>query len=193
MRNPMHLYLTVPSAQLLNEETFEIINIPKTELELEHSLWSISKWEMLWHEPYIVDRENLERPMTNEQLLSYLQCMTVNGEFDPVVYASMSADLVDKVRQYLQDPMTGTTFRKEVGAANGAIASVTSSEEIYYAMCKWRIPLECEHWHINRLLAFLRVFGEKENPKKLTQQQRDQEMYAKNAYRQQKAAARRHK
>ena len=36
-------------------------------------------------------------------------------------------------------------------------------------MMVWNIPMECEKWHLNRLLTLLRIFKVKnEKPKKMT-------------------------
>ena len=189
----MTLTVTVEETKLINQDTLEIITVPATTIELEHSLYAISKWESIWHDQFLKDRNFVGEPLTQEQLLSYMQCMSINGPdngaFDILVYRAISAKDIDRIRQYMEDPMTGTTFVEEVGKGRPA-GSVMSSEEIYYAMFKWNIPLELEHWHINRLMTLLRVFGEKENPKKLSEQEKLQQMYAKNAYRQAQSAAR---
>lgn len=184
----MPLTITTKEIKLINEDTLEIITIPSETIVLEHSLESISKWERIWHDQFLKDRENVWEPLTKEQLISYLECMTLNGPFDIRIYVGFTEESMQKIRQYMEDPMTGTKFVEEQGKGQAA-GTVTSAEEIYYAMFKWQIPLECEKWHINRLMALLRVFGEKENPKKLTQQQGMQAMYAKNAYRKAKQNA----
>ena len=186
--------VVIPKTQLLNENTLEFVEIPETKIVMEHSLISISKWESIWHEPFLKDRETLGGELTEEMMLSYMQCMTLNGPIDIKSYVAMPADELQRVRTYLEDPMTATTF-KEVGVGSHGVGSITTSEEIYYCMFKWNIPKECEKWHINRLMTLLRVFGEKENPKKMTQKEALQSMHDKNAYRRAKAAknaARRH-
>ena len=189
----MTLTITTQEAKLINQDTLAIVTVPSTTVVLEHSLYAISKWESIWHDQFLKDRNVIGEPLSKEQLLSYLQCMSINGPddgaFDLLVYRAFSAADMEKIRLYMEDPMTGTTFKEEVGRG-ARIGDVMSSEQIYYAMCKWQIPFECQHWHINRLLALLRVFGESENPKKLSEQEALQQMYAKNAYRQAKSAAR---
>lgn len=183
----MSLKLTVPQTQLLNENTLEIVVIPETKLVLEHSLISISKWESIWHEAFLKDRETLGGEMTEEMMLSYMQCMTINGEFDPKVYMCITQPQMVQIKSYLEDPMTGTTFKND-GPGHSGVGSITTSEEIYYAMFKWQVPKECEKWHINRLMTLLRVFSEKENPRKMSQQEAAQDMYNRNMYRRAKAA-----
>ena len=184
----MPLTITTKEIQLINEDTLEIITIPSETIVLEHSLAAMSKWERLWHDQFLKDREHVGDPLTREQMISYLECMTLNGPFDVRIYLGFDQATMNKIRAYMEDPMTGTKFVEEVGRGQAA-GTVMSAEEIYYAMFKWNVPMECENWHINRLMALLRVYGEKENPKKQTQQQHMQEMYAKNAYRKAKNSA----
>ena len=186
----MTLTVTTEETRLINQDTLEIVTLPSETFVFEHSLYSISKWEAIWHDQFLKDRNVIGTPLTQEQLLSYLQCMTINGEFDSLAYRAIGGKDMERIRAYMEDPMTGTTFVEEEGRGKPA-GTVMSSEEIYYAMFKWNIPLELEHWHINRLMTLLRVFGEKENPKKLSRQEAMQQMYAKNMYRQAQAAARR--
>lgn len=194
----MTLTIETEETKLINQDTLQIIKIPPQTIVFEHSLYSISKWESIWHDQFLKDRNVIGDPLTQEQLLSYLQCMTINGpndgEFDTLTYRAIDGVNMEKIRKYMEDTMTGTTFVEEEGRGKPA-GSVMSSEEIYYAMFKWNIPLELEHWHINRLMTLLRVFGEKENPKKLSEKEAMQQMYAKNAYRQAQQAQRaaRHK
>lgn len=173
------LIITTNSNKLINENTLDIIDVPSVELHLEHSLYTLSKWEMIWHEPYLKDRETFGEKMSQEQLVSYLQCMTTNGPYDLSVYLTLTPEQVLAIKQYMEDPMTGTKITEDPRRGPN-IGGITSTEEIYYAMFKWGIDISCEHWHINRLMTLLRVFGEKENPKKKSKQQQMQEMYNKN-------------
>lgn len=190
----MTLTIHTKETKLINQDTLAIVTVPAETIVLEHSLYAISKWESIWHDQFLKDRNFVGEPLTTEQLLSYLQCMSINGPndgaFDILVYRTITAEDMERIKNYMEDPMTGTHFNEPEGKGSPA-GSVMSSEEIYYAMIKWRIPVEFQHWHINRLMVLLRVFGEKENPKKLTQQEAMQKMYAKNQYRQAQAKARR--
>lgn len=179
------LTILVPKTKLFNEKTFEFVEVPETKIVMEHSLISISKWESIWHEAFLKDRETLGGDLTEEMMLSYMQCMTLNGPIDIKAYVAIPVSELVRVKEYLEDPMTATTFKTDGGSS---IGSITTSEEIYYCMFKWRIPKECEKWHINRLMTLLRVFSEKENPKKLSQKEAMQDMHNRNAYRRAKAA-----
>lgn len=182
--------LTLPTKerQLVNEQTLEIVRVPAVVLKMEHSLISISKWESIWHEAFLKDRHMLGGEFTDEMFISYMQCMTLNGPFDPLVYVGLSNEEFAMIGAYMEDPMTATKIKETRGPAIGGI---TTSEEIYCSMFQYRIPKDCEKWHINRLLMLIRVFNERENPKKLSQKEAMQQMYNKNAYRQAKARSRR--
>ena len=59
------------------------------------------------------------------------------------------------------DQKTGSTNNKPITA-----------ELIYYWMLSFNIPFECEKWHLNRLLALIRVCGrETTPPKKMSRQE----------------------
>lgn len=43
-----------------------------------------------------------------------------------------------------------------------------TSELIYYYMFSAQIPIECEKWHLNRLIKLIEIFGVKnQTPKKM--------------------------
>lgn len=186
----MPLTIINEERKLINEETFDVITVPKTIFKMEHSLLSISKWESIWHDAFIKDRETFDEDWTEAMTISYYQCMTINGPFPPINYVALTPDNEAEIEKYIKDPMTGTTFSNNE-TKGPPIGNITTSEEIYYMMFKWGIPKDCEKWHINRLLTLIRVFGEKENPKKKSRKQSLQEMYNRNEMRKAKAAKRR--
>lgn len=153
------LKIKVPATQLFNEETSEFIYTKETELSLEHSLVSISKWESKWHKPYIETKEK-----TNDELLNYIECMTITQNVDPNVFKAIPENEINKIVEYISDPMTATTFcenKKQTGKKE-----ILTAEILYYYMFKAGVPKECEKWHLNRLITLLRVFGEKDAPPK---------------------------
>lgn len=133
---------------------------PKTQhLQLEHSLVSLSKWESKWHKPFYSKKE-----LTAEELLDYVRCMTLNKNVDPDVYDHLTEKNVKEIKDYIDDPMTATTFSKEdKGRGNG---ETVTSELIYYWMIASNIPFECQKWHLNRLITLIRVCGVKNTPPK---------------------------
>lgn len=67
------------------------------------------------------------------------------------------------------NPMTATTFGKNQND-NSTRTENISSELIYFWMFDNGIPMECEKWHLNRLLTLIRVCNVKRGSgKKMSQ------------------------
>jgi len=155
----MPLKVHVPGVEIFNESTNEFNYIKPCTFQIEHSLLSISKWESKWHKPFFSkDKKSME------ELYSYIECMTITPNIDPVVYRCIPANELDKISEYLEDPMTATWFKKDNKTAGSR--EVVTSEIIYYWMVALQIPFECQKWHINRLLTLVKVCNEKNQPGK---------------------------
>ena len=152
------LKLIVPSKELFDDKTQEFITPKEYELQLEHSLVSLSKWESKYKKPFLT-KEN----KTTEETLDYIRCMTITQNIDPMIYISLSKELIDSVSSYIDDDMTATTFPKEKGSLK---KEIITSEIIYYWMVTFNIPFECQKWHLNRLLTLIKVCSIKNQPKK---------------------------
>lgn len=154
------LQLAIKQTELFDENTQEFIQIKPTKLQLEHSLVSISKWEAKWHKPFLADNEK-----TDEEILDYVTCMTITQNVDPKTYLAITGDQVKEIRSYITDPMTATTFREEPNKGRSKKQTITS-EVIYYQMIALNIPMECQKWHLNRLMTLIRVCSIKSQPEK---------------------------
>lgn len=154
------LEITVPETELYNEATQEFVNIKPTTLRLEHSLISLSKWESKYCKAFIS-----KKSLTMEELLYYIQCMTVTQNVDPKVYLGLTSANLEEIKAYIAAPMTATHFRNDGSKAKGSNESITS-ELIYYWMVVNQIPFECQRWHLNRLLTLIRVCNVKNAPAK---------------------------
>lgn len=128
-------------------------------LDMEHSLVSISKWESKWHKSFISTKD-----LTDEETLDYIKCMTLTPDVDPTVYAYLSEENVQQIRDYIANPMTATTFREDKSGKSSR--EKITSELIYYWMITWNIPVEFENWHLNRLITLIRVCSVKNQPAK---------------------------
>ena len=154
------LKITIPGQEFWDERKGEFVNTKDTTLQLEHSLISLSKWESRWHKPFL-GRED----KTMEETLDYIRCMTVTRNVDPLVYDSVTNDIIGEISRYIDDSMTATWFSEE--DKKSAVRDVITAEIIYYWMIAYNIPFECQKWHLNRLLTLIRVCSVKNaSPKK---------------------------
>ena len=140
------------------EEFYDVKGTKAIDLELEHSLISISKWESKWHVPFISKEGH-----TEEQTLHYIKCMTINKNVPDSVYDHLTSKDVQEISDYINNPMTATTVNNVGGKKSN---DIITSELIYYWMTALQIPFECEKWHLNRLLKLVEVCNAKNQPPK---------------------------
>ena len=148
------LEVLVPPVEGYNDEKNEFFNICNGGvLQLEHSLLSIHKWEQKYHRAFL---DNGSTPKSEEETKYYVKCMTINKNVDPEIYNHLPSKCMLEIKQYIEDPMTATTFNepKENGKPS---KQIITSELIYYWMIVHSIPFECQKWHIHRLLTLIRV------------------------------------
>lgn len=158
------LTITIPGREFYDEVKEEFINYDAVTIELEHSLVSISKWEGYWNKPFLSSADK-----TVEEILDYVRCMTVTENIPKDVYERMTEANIKAINDYINAPMTATTFRETGGKPNNEIIT---SEIIYYWMIVHNIPFECQHWHLNRLLVLVKVCNIKNSPpKKMSKQE----------------------
>ena len=129
------------------------------ELDLEHSLVSLSKWESKWCKPFLNNKE-----LSGEEFLDYIMCMTITPGVDPIVYTRITKETLNQINEYIAAPMTATTFVEEKGGKGGR--EIVTAELIYYWMVALQIPFECQYWHLNRLITLVRVCNVKNAPPK---------------------------
>ena len=152
------LRLTLPAIELWDELNQEFIYAKELTLQLEHSLVSLSKWESRWHKPF------LHTPLNFEQTLDYVRCMTLTQNVSPETYYRLTDAHIEQIRAYIEDPMTATTFREEKASKRNH--EIITAEIIYYWMSTMQIPIDCQKWHLNRLLTLIRVCSLKNAPAK---------------------------
>lgn len=152
------LVVVIPEQEFWDEEKEEIIRSKKLTLKLEHSLISISKWEAKWCVPFF-DSEK-----TDEQVLDYIRCMTLNTDVDPSVYGYLTQSNIKAINDYIAAPMTATIIHSDEKGKK--TSEFVTSELIYYWMIAYNIPVEFEKWHLNRLIMLIRVCSEKNKPAK---------------------------
>lgn len=145
------LELYVGTRRYLDESNNKVITVKGDKLQLEHSLFSIAKWESKWHKPFLTEEKK-----TPEETLDYVKDMTLN-EVDPGIYNKLTRNDINQIVAYMKDSMTATWFsKKEKQQLN---TEIITSEIVYYWMVSANIPMECQYWHINRLLTLVRVIS----------------------------------
>jgi len=171
------LTITIPGVEVWDEAKQEFGSTKSQMLCLEHSLVSISKWESVWHKPFIGQTKR-----TVEETVSYIKCMTTTQNVDPKAYMMLTKDNLEDVSKYIDDSMTATWFveRKDIGTPPKNKEQVTS-ELIYYWMIALEIPFECQRWHLNRLLTLIRICNIKNNAGQKKGKKNPREILSQNA------------
>lgn len=152
------LQIVIPDREYWDESKNEFVTTKGQTLQLEHSLVSLSKWESKWNKSFFFKQEK-----TYEETLDYVRCMTITQNVKPEVYYQLTKENHDKILEYINAPMTATTFSKSNERPSN---EVVTSELIYYWMISLNIPMECQKWHLNRLLTLIRVCNVKNQPAK---------------------------
>lgn len=157
------LQVTIPAVESFDEKTNEFISTKEQTLQLEHSLLSLSKWESKWKKPFLSTEQR-----SYEESVDYIRCMTITQNVSPDIYRFIPPDIVKQVSDYIEDPMTATWFTNSTGSSSQGKknSEATTSELIYYWMIALNIPMECQKWHLNRLLTLIRVCEIKQEPQK---------------------------
>lgn len=157
------LEIKTDPVELWDERIEEFVYIKGRTLFLEHSLISISKWESKWNKPFLSKEEK-----TKEEMIDYIKCMAINKNVNNNVFAYLSTENINKVKEYIDDPMTASTVKEE---KNGTVSrEQITSELIYYWMVEFNIPSEYQKWHLNRLLMLIKICNAKsKTPKKRSQ------------------------
>ena len=141
-------------------EEFVTIKCKETEIVLEHSLISISKWEAKYHKPFLSNTV----PKTDVEMRDYIRFMSLTSNIDPNVYLVIPNSELERIAKYIEDPQSATTFSDQ---KNGKTSrEIITSELIYYWMVALQIPFECQKWHINRLLTLIKICNIKNQPGK---------------------------
>lgn len=148
------LSIKIPETELYDENSNSFIDIKETELQLEHSLISLSKWECKWNKA-LLSRLNENKSL--EETIDYIKAMTINrNKVDPNVYMALTRKNIQDIYDYINAPMTAVYFPEDKEKMFG-MRDTPTAEVIYYWMISLNIPFECEKWHLNRLMALIRV------------------------------------
>lgn len=152
------LKITIPKREMFNDKTQEFFETKEYVIQLEHSLVSLSKWESKWNIPFMSKNEK-----TIDETIDYIRCMTITQNIPIEAYNNLTNENIKEINEYIGKPMTATTFSKR---ESGRGSEIVTSELIYYWMTALNIPMECQKWHLNRLLTLIKVCSIKQNPGK---------------------------
>ena len=148
------LELTVSEKELYDNNTNMFLKIPGCVITLEHSLISLAKWESKWQVPYF----NGEKK-SFEQDMDYIRCMVIGPIKDDRIFNNFSNEELLQIQEYNQSRMTATTFSTPtaVKSTQKKKKEIMTAEVIYARMFMHHISIECQKWHLNRLLTLIKV------------------------------------
>lgn len=174
------LTLTIPLEETFDEETSSFVVTDVFELELEHSLVSLSKWEEKYEKPFLGGEEK-----TPEETLFYIQeCMVVGKNPPGKIFQKFSKAHFDEIQSYINKKGTATWFNEPKNRPAGPRNQIITAEVIYGWMVALRIPFETEFWYLNRLFTLIKVVNEqRKEPKKMGRAEAARQQAALNAKR----------
>jgi hypothetical protein len=147
------------------------------ELNFEHSLISLSKWEQKYQKPFFSDKQK-----TPEEGAAYIKCMLLSENIPDEILNRLSRDNVKQITDYINDKQSATWFRETPNQRKSN--ETITSELIYYWLVQFNIPFEVQTWHLNRLMTLVKIAGIKQTkPKPMSKAQQAEEYRRLNAER----------
>ena len=153
------LKIVVGEQELFDNERNIFVTLPPVEIELVHSLVSISKWESKHQISFLSSKDK-----TAEHIRDYIKCMAINDDITDGLLSRFSQDNYSAVGEYINNKFSATRFMEIPGKPPGR--EKVTSELIYYWMITLEIPWEAQHWHLNRLLTLIEVCQRKNSRQK---------------------------
>lgn len=153
------LKITVPIGGELWDAEKEEFTYEGIDLELEHSLVTLSKWEEKHKKPFLGGQE-----LTVEEMSDYVRIMIQTPDYPPEIMYMLTKENVEDIQDYIQSDASATTFRPDQFDKPGS--EIITNELVYFWMNSLGIPKEHEHWHLNRLFTLIKVHSVKNSPEK---------------------------
>ena len=89
------LKIDIQGYEFYDEVNNEFITTDPQTITLEHSLISISKWEMKWNKPFLSSEKS------NEEILDYIKCMNINSNVSDDVYTRLTNANLQEINEYI--------------------------------------------------------------------------------------------
>lgn len=153
------LTLNVEKHEFFDPISGEFFDSKPITVKMEHSLISMSKWEAIWEKPFLPIENLAEGISSQEEELSYIDCMII-GSVPEYIVPLLYQQHGKEIREYIDKPSTATQIYTR--GPDRVKKSIITTELIYWWMFRFNIPIECERWHINRLLTLIRICNIKE-------------------------------
>ena len=169
------LKIVIPEQEYWDPYKEEFSYIKETRLRLEHSLISVHKWESRWHKSYFESYKNANSIEAND----YIRCMSLDELPDENIVNFLTYSDMVKIRDYIEDPMTATTFSEDNNnGVNLKRRRKLTSEVIYSQMVILGIDANpYAKWHLNQLLTLERVVSLEQMPPKKRSKMETMERY----------------
>lgn len=152
----------------------EIDGHDAVEVELEHSLVSLSKWEAKHQKAFF---GHARETKTEAEMADYFNNMVVSPKsFKEDIVSRLSEQQVAEIGEYINSKQSATWFNEDPNQRKST--EVVTSELVYYWMISFQIPFECENWHFNRLMTLIRICGIKQTKPKRMSKTAQMEQYA---------------
>lgn len=130
------------------------------QLEFEHSLLSMSKWEDKTGKAFLANSQK-----SPSEMLDYYGIMLTSPEQDPDLVIALTPDQQDELWAYVNSTPGPTSFPPKDEEAKKS-RDLLTADIIYTQMTMLRIPWETQHWHVNKLLLHIAWVAYKQTPPK---------------------------
>lgn len=178
------LTIQVTGPELYDEDNEIFIEEILMEIQLEHSLVSVSKWESKFEKAFLSTKDK-----STDEILEYVQMMCLTPDVSLDVIKRLDDKAFNQILDYINSKQTATFLRSDPNAPSSS--EIITSELIYYWMISLGVPFECQHWHLQRLLTLIKVCSVKNSAtKKMSRKDLMQRNRSLNAQRKQQLGTR---